>query len=245
MERLPSSGDSLGYCRSMRARRRDRTKLLLPAISTLQHWASEPKSSVLLTQSSSDQASKDFTVDLTTLIRDTSLPIIWALRFTNYWQSELSWTDVLKILVLQAIQLNPQALTDGSHPLTLKHLREADSEEAWLLILRRTLHGIVRVFIVLDTDIIAHATHNDKYRAARHIESLGQDLTPTYTEIFTSKSTVQQTYIQEHWAGYCINVQADQKDRKRAIQHQNQRRARTRRHGTGLTSNHKSLGSTR
>lgn len=243
MEQLPSSGESLGYCQSMRARRRDRTKLRLPAISTLQHWASEPKSSVLLMQSRSDQASKDFTVDLTTLIRDTSLPIIWALRFTSYWQSELPWTHILRILVLQAIALNPQALTDGSHPLTLKQLQEAASEEDWLLVLRRALHGIVRVFIVLDTDIIAHATSHDKYQAARYIESMRQKLTPTYTKIFTSSSTVQQTYVKEHWdSGYCINVQTDEKDTKRAIQHRKQRRTRTRRHGAGQTSGHKSSG---
>lgn len=223
----------------MRARRRDRTKLLLPAVSKLQHWASEPKSSVLLTQSRSDQASKDFTVDLITLIRDTSLPIIWALRFSNYWQSELTWTDVLRTLVLQAIGLNPQVLTDGSHPLTLKHLLEAASEEDWLLVLRRALHGIVRVFVVLDTDIIAHATGHDKYQAARYIESMGRKLAPTYTKIFTSRSTVQQTYVKEHWdSGYCINVQTDQKDTKRAIQHHKQRRARSRRHGPGPLSGH-------
>lgn len=239
MKRLPSSGESLGYCRSMRVRRRDRTKLLLPAISTLQQWASEPKSSVLLMQSGSDQASKDFSAELTTLIRDTNLPIIWALRFPNYWQSELSWTDVLSMLVLQAIQLNPQALTDGSHPLTLKHLREAASEDDWLLILGRALLGIVRVFIVLDTDIIAHATGLDKYQAARHIESMGQKLIPTFTKIFTSRSTVQQTYVKEHWeSSYCINIQTDQKDTKRAVQHQRQRRMRSRRHGAGLMRDH-------
>ncbi|MCJ1423674.1 hypothetical protein MMC29_001558 [Sticta canariensis] len=181
-------------------------------------WASEPKSSVLFTQSGPDQASKNFGTELTTLIRDTNLPIIWALRFPNYWESELSWTAVLRMLVFQAIQLNPQALTDGSHPLILKHLREAASEDDWLLILGRALLGIVRVFIVLDTDIIAHATGHDKYQAARHIESMGQKLIPTFTLIFTSRSTAQQTYVKEHWeSSYCINIQTDRTDTKRAV----------------------------
>lgn len=199
MQKLPSSGESLGYCQSMRSRRRQRTRLRLPAISTLHQWASESKTSLLLMRSSSKQASKDFMVDMINLIRETELPILWAMRFVDYWKVEILWVDILRALVLQAIQINPQALMNGVYPLKIRHLREASDELDWLLILQRALQGVERIFIILDADLIGHATAGDKYTATKCLEMLNQKLTSTNTKIFITKSVVQEAYVREHW----------------------------------------------
>jgi hypothetical protein len=55
---LPTSGERLGYCQSVRARDSVHTSYRLPELSTLEKWSSEPRSSMLLTQNSSADSEK-------------------------------------------------------------------------------------------------------------------------------------------------------------------------------------------
>ena len=230
MHKLPSSGESLSYCQSMRSRRRERTRLRLPAISTLEHWASEPRSSLLLVQGRTGRASKDFMVDTTVLIRETKLPILWAMRFADYWKTDIAWVDILRVLVLQALQINPGALTDSAHPLTVMELRDASDESDWLLILQRALQGVERIFIVLDADLLGYAIAGDKHMATKCLEMMKRKLASTYIKIFVTKSIVQEAYIREHWdPGSWSNIQVSQDQYGRAVKHRRQNKMRPRR----------------
>ncbi|MCJ1394412.1 hypothetical protein MMC18_007290 [Xylographa bjoerkii] len=158
LEKLPSSGESLEYCQSIRRRSRHRSQLPLPEVSRLTRWAAEPTSSSLLLRGGSTTVAKAFMIDLVDLVRDAKLPIIWALRFANYWESSYTCIDILRILVLQALQLNPRALVCDSHPITLAHMREAATIREWLSILARPLRYVPRIFIALDTEFLSHVT---------------------------------------------------------------------------------------
>jgi hypothetical protein len=103
---------------------------LLPDTSQLKTWSINPRSSFLITESSSEQAAKDFLVNLVDLIRTSNHRILWALRFTGYWKRNLTGLDILRMLVIQSLQINSTALSSKTHPLIMSHFREAVNELA-------------------------------------------------------------------------------------------------------------------
>ena len=208
-EKLPTSGESLEFCRSMQQRKRDRARIFLPEVSGLEEWAADAQSSLFLTCSGSYTAAKAFTVQLIDLVRTSSLPVMWVLRFPNYWESTMIGTDILRMLVLQALQINGEAHIGAPNPITAAHMHEAASEADWLRILSRVLHGIPRVFIIIDAVLMAHVTQNDKHQATRLIEALRCGL-PNSAKIFTAASSLQETYIDSMKAkNDCIRFSTD------------------------------------
>jgi hypothetical protein len=86
--------------------------------------------------------------DIAHLIRNQNLPVIWVLRFANHSDLDLTTTDIFRMLVLKAFQMNPSSLTGHGdpgkatlYPITLSHLRGAASLDDWLKILERALKG--------------------------------------------------------------------------------------------------------
>lgn len=118
-------------------------------------------------------------------------------------------TDILRLLVFQALQINRERHTNGPNPITTAHMREAASEADWLRILGRVLQGIPRVFIAVDASLMAHVTQNDKHQATQLIEALRCGL-PTSAQIFTAASSLQETYIESMKArSDCIKFSTD------------------------------------
>jgi hypothetical protein len=184
-------------------------KLQLPDVSTLEHWAADPKSSLLVTQSASPTISKTFMVDLLNLIRDAKFPVLWAMRYANYWESTTTCTDILRMLVLQGLQMKQDALLDDSHPITLSQMRDASTASDWLRILVRTLMGMPRVFIILDTDLLAHVTDNDRHQASRLVESLRSCLSTT-VNIVAAASSIPEAYVGDRVnSNECIKLRID------------------------------------
>lgn len=168
----------------MQQRRRDRSKLILPNTNDLQKWADQKYSSFLVTESSTSQTVKDFLVELLQVIREARFPVLWALRFADYWESDLTCIDILRMLVLQALQINPDALTVGSNPVTMTHLREAVDEAGWLSILNRALQGVQQIYIVLDADLLSHVTNHNRYLATRWIEGFPRTIIGIVVKLF-------------------------------------------------------------
>jgi hypothetical protein len=195
---LPTSGESLGYCQSVRARGSVRTSYRLPELSTLEKWSSAPRSSMLLTQNSSIQTTKNFLVDLIVLIQQNKYPIIWALRFPNFWDKKPTYGDILRMLVIQSIQMNPSAIS-GPTPITAVQLREASNETDWLNILKRALTGIAQVYIVIDAELLSLASENSTYRATRMIEKFPEILTVMNVKIVVSMANIDQEYVTKNW----------------------------------------------
>jgi hypothetical protein len=195
---LPTSGERLGYCQSVRARDSVHTSYRLPELSTLEKWSSEPRSSMLLTQNSSAQTAKNFLVDFIVLIQQNRYPRIWALRFPNFWDKIPTYRDILRMLVIQAIQMNPSAIS-GPTPITAVHLREANNEADLLSILKRALTGIAQVYIVIDADPLSLASENSTYRATRMIEKFPEILTGVNVKIVVSMANIDQEYATKNW----------------------------------------------
>jgi hypothetical protein len=195
---LPTSGESLSYCQSLRARDSVHTSYHLPELSTLEIWSSEPRSSMLLTQTSSTQTAQNFLVDLIVLIQKNKYPIIWALRFPNFWDKIPTYRDILRMLVMQAIQMNPSAIL-GPTPITAVHLREASNEADWLSILKRALTGIAQVYIVIDADLLSLASENSTYRATRMIEKFPEILVGLNVKLVVSMANIDQEYVTKKW----------------------------------------------
>ena len=183
-QQFPSSGECLEYCLSMRRRRTHYSRLDLPQESQLQRWAEEPKTSLLAVEGHRPIMQKDFMTDIAGLIRRSDLPAVWAFRFPDYWDLDLTVTDIVRMLVLQALQNNPGPLTTGANPLTLSHMREAASVRDWVQILARVLSHTPRVFILLDGDLLSQAAKSDRREAATLVELLGTTMTTSVKIMF-------------------------------------------------------------
>lgn len=102
----------------------------MPDTTQLPTWSDLPGSSFLILQRSSTQATKTFLVNLINLIRGKNFRILWTLRFPDYWERKLTSLGILRMLVIQSLQINPQALTSSEHPIQMAHLREAVDERS-------------------------------------------------------------------------------------------------------------------
>jgi hypothetical protein len=198
MSDLPTSGESLGYCSSLKRRRQQRAHLSPNEANLLQICASDPEISIVIMQTPSQPLAKDFIVDLIGLIRASQVPVIWALRFPNFWDQTFDLVDILRLLVLQALDLNPATLA-SDHPLTLSHLRAAASQTEWLQILDRALYGLKEIYIVVDPDLLNFTASHNAYKATRWIEALPQMISNTSVKVITSAFCIDKGYANRNW----------------------------------------------
>lgn len=204
---LPTSGESLQFCRSIRNRRREQTKLPLPDVKKLEAWTSERNNAVLLIDTHMAVVAKTFMVDLIDLILSTRMPIIWALRYADYWDQHMNATDLVRILVLQAMQVGADRLLDGPFPVTVEQLREAASFTDWVTILNHLLSRICHAFIALDADILAHVTAHERGEILEILETLRLNLTGR-VKIVTTTSSVNRAYTEElQRSNACVKIQ--------------------------------------
>lgn len=205
---LPTSGESLQFCRSMRSRRRERAQLPLPDIQKLERWSSQRNNPLLLIDTQRHLIAKSFMVDLINLILDHRLPVIWALRYADYWGRCTTVTDIVRMLVLQTMQLGADRLLDGPFPVTVEQLHEAASLSEWTAILNRLLSGIGQVFIVLDADLLAHATGHERSEAIEILETLRLKLVASNVKIVTATWGVSRGYIEElEESNACVKIE--------------------------------------
>lgn len=142
---------------------------------------------------------RDFLVGIVNLVRTTKLPILWALRFADFLERDISCTNIVQALLLQAIQINPHALATEHHPITVAHLREAVDEVDWLNLLNRALEGVPKLYIVLDGDLLGHATTYDRYLATRWLKNLAKLSQGTIIKIFIASNNIDANYIARIW----------------------------------------------
>lgn len=198
LQDLPSSGESLEYCFSLQQRKKINTKLSAKEALAMKTWASEQKSSIMIIHSKSASTTKDVLLDLVKLIRGTSHPILWALRYPNYWATSITCVDILRMLVLQALQINPSS-TCSACPITVAHMREAVGQEDWAKLLGRALDGIPDVYVVIDADLFAFVTRQDKNCAIDFLDLLRKFTTKTFVKVFVSSANVDEDHVQRKW----------------------------------------------
>jgi hypothetical protein len=191
----------------MRDRRRERTRLPLPDVKKLETWASQGTSAILLIDTYRPMVAKTFMVNLIDLVLDNCLPIIWALRYADYWDQRTSATDIVRMLVLQTMQLCANNLLDSPFPLTVEHLREAASLDEWVAILNRLLCRISHAFIALDADLLAHATAYERSEALEMLDMLRLKLSSNVKVVIATLS-VSRAYAEElEHSNACVKIQ--------------------------------------
>jgi hypothetical protein len=208
-EALPSSQDTLSYCQSLQRRKRGPRSHPRLRISLLDLWATSPQSSLLLLDHSFGSSSKYLFIDMVSFFSASSKPVIWALRFADYWNTELSPAAILRILVIQVLQLNHSSLTQPPNALTSTHFETATSDMDWLHLLNQSLSCLPQIFIAIDAALLAAATGNSTYRASRWLQAFLGTVKSTSVKIFVESSAVDSDYIARSWeAGTWSKVSA-------------------------------------
>jgi hypothetical protein len=165
---LPSSIESLDFCRSLRSRRMNPVLMDSKEIAKLQWWHnSQDAPSTLNAQARGLRTSAtDFAIDYVDILREKSTPVVWILPHTNIFDEKVcSLSDLLLVLVMQILEFHPRALVEGSFPVTIHHFqdiesRETEAEERSFDLLARCLATVDRLYIVVDMSLI-NAIVND------------------------------------------------------------------------------------
>ena len=191
-----TSGQCLGFCQSLDQRQRGKIVLESPATRRLNEWARNDISIILFINSWSIASSKSFVLRIIELLREAHIPVIWALRYHNYYHNSLNTTDILRMLVFQALSISPDSQASISNPITAAHLREAVNDDDWIEILRRCLCGMRVVFIAFDPELLSFASNQDRYKCGKLVESLSRKLRGV-ARIIVSSRNLQRTYVEQ------------------------------------------------
>lgn len=187
----------MNYSRTLRNRRQKRFKLPGPSIDQLQQWSQTEGCTFVLSRCNNGQASKDVLINLLDVIQEAKVPAIWALRFENYWDTLLTYKDLLKMLVMHALQVKPDALTTGTYPVTVGSFREAVDEKDWLSIVNRVLSGMPVVYMVLDADVLGHAMQYNAFAITKLLELIPRIIS-TKVKIVVPETVVDNEYLRPH-----------------------------------------------
>ena len=186
MKSLPTSGQCLAYCRSLRVRRREGLPADTgPSVSAMRKFNEQPGLNFLVVEDGSPIEVKDFLFDMIGVLRHLGLPVLWILRPRDLQRSCLTALDVIRMLFYQALEINGSAL-NTSHPITVAQLREASSHDDWLLLLKRALDGLSSVYIIMDSDVMEYITNRDKEIATRFLAEFVRVLGPETVRFIVS-----------------------------------------------------------
>ena len=95
------------------------------------------------------------------ILQDSKLPVIWGLKTLASGKTradQVSASDLLKYLILQAIKINENIQTDAALSLRFRAYLEAQNEEDWMNILASVLQGIPLLYIVIDIELISDSS---------------------------------------------------------------------------------------
>ncbi|KAI0192307.1 hypothetical protein EV127DRAFT_468893 [Xylaria flabelliformis] len=125
----------------------------------VQRWNNSKESSLIILDGTTKTRAnlQHFCVSSINLLRDSKLPVIWALKSLasdRTMADQVSTIDVLKYFVQQAIKINECIHTDAALAPRLGAYLGAQTEEDWLRILGSALRGVPLIYIIFDTEIL-------------------------------------------------------------------------------------------
>lgn len=126
----------------------------------LAKWTKSPTSALVLIKGPSiaKRAMRDFCVDVIQYLRDSAVPVLWALPKVDRSDEEASsatTADLLKNLALQALRIQSHDSTEKQMALRAAQFGQAASPREWLEIFARVLQGINgEVYVVVDLSSI-------------------------------------------------------------------------------------------
>ncbi|KEF52041.1 uncharacterized protein A1O9_12031 [Exophiala aquamarina CBS 119918] len=154
---------SLATCRFLRDRRRRlKTKgALVSQNQTVHQWNNEQQSAMLVLRGSPTSCLDitDFCADVVDYLQISDTAVLWTLRGRESSPySEVTEIDILKNLILQALQIRSAKLSAGFDIIVAQQLPKflnARSKEDWLVILTAILSSFSTAYIVVDTKAIS------------------------------------------------------------------------------------------
>lgn len=198
-------------------------------IEILRNWSMDIGISHLVVETQDLTGAKILLLSLLQQIRTANRPVIWALRFENFLGRSPCIEDILRILVLHALEINSNALALNDFPITLPSIRAASSQEDWLSILNRSLVGLEEVYIVVDPDLLRFAAENNSCAAADVLLALKSNITSTRLKIIVSSFGINKEYFAKHSAaGSWKAIRTNDSQRQRLAKMKRQHLARVR-----------------
>jgi hypothetical protein len=183
---------------------------------------------ILETHNPSDD--KALLLSLLQQIQTASRPVIWALRFPDFMNLSLCLEDILRTLVLHALEINSNSLASNSFPITLPSLRAASSQSDWLSILNRALSGLEEVYIIIDPDLLCFAAEDNKCSTVDLLLALKNGIVGTRLKIVISSFGINKGYFSRHsTAGAWKVIRSNNIQRQRLAKMKRQHLARVRR----------------
>ena len=130
----------------------------------LKFWTNNSESSLLLIRGtvplrSQTQAAATF---LTDLLNSGKFPVLWALKPPNFTAPDSSTRQLLKYLVMQALQLDPNGVGGKLSPgFNAALVASATTEHDWIKILGTLLSGHACVYLIIDPEMLGSSTRYD------------------------------------------------------------------------------------
>lgn len=200
MTDIPSSGQSLKYCSTFVRRQAQATTLSQLEIELIGRYAEDIGISYLIMETHTLGDGKALLLSLLQQVRIAQRPVIWALRFTDFQNRSLCLEDILRILVVHALEINSNVLASTAFPISLPSLRAASSQADWLPILNRALAGLGEVYVIVDPDLLRSAAEDNKCAAADILLALKKGVRSTRLKIVISSFGINKNYFAQHSA---------------------------------------------
>ncbi|KAF7918457.1 uncharacterized protein EAE98_009700 [Botrytis deweyae] len=130
----------------------------------MQNWNSSISSSLLMVKGSHRLRNdmKKFSANAIQLLRESNIPVIWALKTsepqTPTPMGNTTTIDIIKSLILQAINLNTTLHAEISLYSRLQMYLSAKTEADWLNLLASVLEGIPVLYIIIDIQLLFTST---------------------------------------------------------------------------------------
>jgi len=131
-------------------------------MNMLKDWATSNDSSILISEARGIKtSSRDFAADLLDALLEANIPAIWSLPI-SVDEENMTLENLLVVLIIQAITLNPGVLSDNVNPVSVMHFKATRTIDDWFRIFQRCLRGIKRLFIILDLILINKVLKKDR-----------------------------------------------------------------------------------
>jgi hypothetical protein len=157
------------------------THIPVSDILKLKQWLSNPLSSLLLAQGQGVRTSSaDFAADFINAVLEKGYPILWALPSpVEGGDSSPSVIGILRSLIIQALTLAPNIVSDGMNPIRTQHLRNIVAVDQWFRVLERCLTKIPRLFLVVNMALVEEAVNSDElqgmtFKASDFIQNVSE-----------------------------------------------------------------------
>ncbi|KAL1384178.1 hypothetical protein HDK64DRAFT_317591 [Phyllosticta capitalensis] len=190
--------------RNLRRRRNGLEASIFQNSRQLKSWGSSPESSIIHIVGSFQvrHVARDFAADMIDLVRETTIPVVWALQQQGKASEDCIAVDVLKGLVSQVLTQNQTLLNEKSASICATKFQSARTESEWFSLLGHALNGLKDVCFVIDIEamglrdanqpswtdafhalFLALRTHNVPTKVKVVLVSYRQQLPPSTTPV--------------------------------------------------------------